>query len=244
MEEKLGNVLIPPQDVASPLDCPHLSPKVHALIDLLKAEDANDFSGLIFVRTRAEVAVLSHLLSAHTQSFQISTFVGSSAISGRKSTISELVDAKIQKTALNDLRYGKKNLIINTNALEEGIDVPRCKIVICFDKPPNLKSFIQRRGRARRLDSKYIIMFEDGSGTGIMKDWITLEAEMKEMYQDEMRWHEELREEEGSRNRTSLTVESTGYAPCHTIPPVARVQNPVVDPRWGIISDLGKSPSR
>jgi ERCC4-related helicase len=50
---------------------------------------------------------------------------------------------------LNDFQQRRKNLIISTNVLEEGIDITACYMVICFNKPPNLKSFVQRRGRAR-----------------------------------------------------------------------------------------------
>ena len=197
-------------------DC-HLTPKVQSLMNFLEAIGTAKFSGLVFVQTRAEVAVLSQILSMHTRmhSLAVSTFVGASGFSSRKSQMSELVDVKNQSQTLDDLREGRKNLIITTNALEEGIDVSACNVVICFDKPPNLKSFIQRRGRARMSTSKYVIMFEDGGDSRALSTWHELEAEMKQTYMDEMRrLHEidnlENMEEEGER---SLLVEKTGYGP-------------------------------
>lgn len=181
---------------------------------------AASFSGLIFVRTRADVAVLSQLLSFHSPAFAVSTFVGASSFSGRKNTIGELADIKNQKDTLDDLRYGRKNLIVTTNALEEGIDVSRCSVVICFDKPPNLKSFIQRRGRARKSNSKYVLMFENGPESGVVYSWTALEAEMRKLYEDDLRQVQELQklealENEDSEERT-LTVNSTGYVTIHS----------------------------
>lgn len=193
-----------------------LSPKVWTLIEFLRKQESKGFSGLIFARTRADVAVLSHILTMHVPSFAISTFVGASSFTGRKNSIGELVDVKNQKDTLDHLRQGMKNLIITTNALEEGIDVSSCSVVICFEKPPNLKSFIQRRGRARRSDSKYVIMFERVLGDEILTTWNMLEAEMRALYEDDMRRVHEMQkleasEDEDSKERT-LSIESTGYA--------------------------------
>ncbi|KAK5548299.1 Dicer-like protein 2, partial [Exophiala xenobiotica] len=51
-----------------------------------------------------------------------------------------------------------KNLIIETDVLEEGIDVTACNLVVCFDVPSNLKPFLQRRGRARQEQSTFAIL--------------------------------------------------------------------------------------
>lgn len=165
-----------------------ITPKVRALVGFLQEMDSKTFSGLIFVRTRAETVVLSHVLSIQSPWFKVATFVGESGFSGRRNTISELADLKNQKGTLDDLRLGRKNLIVTTNALEEGIDISACNVVICFDKPPNLKSFIQRRGRARRAASKYVIMFEDnGLKSSAIPAWHELEEEMVQMYKDDLR---------------------------------------------------------
>lgn len=60
----------------------------------------------------------------------------------------------------NDLRSGKINCLITTSVSEEGIDIPKCNIVITFDEPSSSKSFIQLKGRARKADSKFIILCE------------------------------------------------------------------------------------
>ena len=196
------------------LDNSQLTTKVHCLIDAVAGEMNNAFTGLVFVETRASAAVLAHLLSVHPRTrttIKASSFVGTSSFDQRKSNIGELIDSS-QGTTLDDLRSGKKNLIVATSVLEEGIDVSACNVVICFAKPPNLKSFIQRRGRARHSKSTYVIMFEEQKGSTEVSTWQSLEEQMKEIYMDDMRRLEKLQlseaVDEGSKE---FVVESTGF---------------------------------
>ncbi|KAI4240417.1 MAG: hypothetical protein L6R40_005128 [Gallowayella cf. fulva] len=192
----------------------YLSAKVLRLIDFLVSEQLPGFAGLIFVKTRAEVAVLAELLSVHRSTkefYTVGTFVGQSSSAKRKTSIAELVDVRGQMDTLDDLRSGRKNLVVTTSALEEGIDVSACNVVICFDKPANLKSLIQRRGRARKEESKLALMLADDDDPSTVKTWQELEDAMRRQYMDDMRRFQELEEleaiEEGDRE---LLVEKTG----------------------------------
>ena len=143
---KLDQVLRDPSDHPLVTELP-FSPKVDALIGFLKHENPDSFTGLVFVKTRAEVAVISHILANHpdTRKFAIGAFVGTSSNASRKHSIHDLADVRSQKSTLQELRNGRKNLVVTTNALEEGIDVIACNVVLCFDMPRTLISFIQRR---------------------------------------------------------------------------------------------------
>ena len=173
-------------EIPTGIDVPEttgLSSKVQRLIDCLVDELVPGFSGLLFTQTRASVGLLADIISNHPRTkdkVEVGTFVGTSNSEKRKSNIGDLYGLKDQTETLNELRSGRKNLIVATSVLEEGIDVSACNVVICFEKPPNLKSFIQRRGRARSMKSKYIIMFEEGSGDAI-KTWEQLEEGMKQV---------------------------------------------------------------
>ena len=212
LRKKFAEVNIPNQEADVLRDERLLTPKLRMLFDFIRKEEPENFSGLVFVQTRAEVAVLSHLLAVNVSSFAISTFVGASSFSGRKGTIGELADVKNQRTTLDDLRQGRKNLVVTTNALEEGIDVSACNVVICFNKPPNLKSFIQRRGRARKSTSKFVLMFEDGPSSEALLTWHKLEDEMRELYMNEMRALQEIEnlEAQGEDGSRVLANEYTG----------------------------------
>lgn len=58
--------------------------------------------------------------------------------------------------------------------------------MLCFQKPANLKSFVQRRGRARHEESKLVLML-DSIEEKNLSEWESLEKEMKALYEDEMR---------------------------------------------------------
>lgn len=146
-----------------------LSPKLQLLLDILKEESGPSFTGIIFVEQRAVVAALAEYISSNPEMsklFDVGTFVGGSNSSKKKSNIGDINDLKAQQQTLDDFRIDKKNLIIATSVLEEGIDISSCQTVICFDAPLNLVSFVQRRGRARKKDSKYIILLADDDSKG------------------------------------------------------------------------------
>jgi ERCC4-related helicase len=194
-----------------------VSPKAESLILFLADQDSERCSGLVFVKQRATVSVLNALLSRHSHTknkFRCTTFVGLSTSAKRRYSMAELLDLKAQREALTELRAKVKNLIIATDVLEEGIDVTACNLVVCFDVPANLKSFVQRRGRARQEQSTFAILLD---GKGENKDkiplWQHLEAEMIRLYQDVTRLTENglVADEEPDENvEFEINVPATG----------------------------------
>jgi hypothetical protein len=139
-----------------------VSQKVHILVDTLVAEvNGNpDFTGLVFVEQRVWVAALAEILTLDPRTkdlLRIGTFVGTSNSLKRKANIATFSEPKNQQNTLDNFRAGDLNLILATSVLEEGIDVSNCHLVVCFERPKNLKSFVQRRGRARKQQSRYFI---------------------------------------------------------------------------------------
>jgi ERCC4-related helicase len=193
------------------------SRKIGMLVDLLVSEAHDDphFTCLVFIEQRIWVACIAEILSLHPQTkdlLRVGTFVGTSQSSKRKSNVAAFAEPKNQQATLDDFRAGKLNLILATSVLEEGIDVSSCHLVICFEPPKNLKSFVQRRGRARKQESKYIIFLPRlGSGRP-PKSWEGLEEEMKAAYLDDLRQvklaeEKELHAEGGQR---FFEIPSTG----------------------------------
>jgi ERCC4-related helicase len=195
---------------------------VTELVNILKRQDENAI-GLIFVQQRVTVAVLSELLARHPDTkdrFQNATFVGQRQIYN----LDELLDVKNQDQALEDFRKGKKNLIIATDVLEEGIDVSACNLVICFDSPPTLKSFIQRRGRARHKQSEYVILLPKAEGAPSgrvvmapaqkkLRRWLSGEERLRSNYQDSTRaLNENARlDQDDELVDYNLHISSSGY---------------------------------
>lgn len=191
---------------------PSISPKLELLIDLLDKMYNPDISGIIFVKQRATVGVLQHVLSVHPMTkdrFRCAPYVGYSGNGGRNAAIGDLHNPKAQGNTLADFKSGLKNLVIATDVLEEGIDISACSLVICYDKPPNLKSFVQRRGRARQMKSTFAIMVPEEDEIAYVCQWRELEDEMIKVYQEDERQRQMVEEDEEVVE--NFLVECTGY---------------------------------
>lgn len=192
-----------------------VSPKLKCLLSFLDQRYHPEFSGLIFVKQRIAAAVLAQVLSVHPLTkdrFRCAAYVGLSGHSNRKGHIGDPHDLRSQRDTVEDFRSGRKNLIICTDVLEEGIDISACNMVICYDKSPNMKSYVQRRGRARQGTSTYALMFPEDDEFASLDKWKNLEASMVETYQDEERERrEDLDEDDDEEVPGSLFIESTRY---------------------------------
>ncbi|KAF2689197.1 P-loop containing nucleoside triphosphate hydrolase protein [Lentithecium fluviatile CBS 122367] len=192
-----------------------LSQKVERLVDVLVAEAGPECTGIVFIEQRVWVAALAEILSIHPrvkEQFSVGTFVGNSQSSKRKTNLASFVEPKNQQDTLDKFRAGETNLILATSVLEEGIDVSSCHLVICFERPKNLKSFVQRRGRARKQESKYYIFSPEQGNTRRPESWESLEEEMKKAYLDDLRKVKQAEEREGMHEdgERFYRVQSTG----------------------------------
>ncbi|KAF8252196.1 P-loop containing nucleoside triphosphate hydrolase protein, partial [Wilcoxina mikolae CBS 423.85] len=214
----LGKVLLPVD--LGPVEN-GITPKVEKLIEVLLEEyyaeqdrAQGEFSGLVFVEQRVGVLALAEIIKTHPKTkeyFRPGTMVGSSKYEKALRFLRDLTGNNQDKT-LDDFREGKLNLIVATAVIEEGLDIQDCHLVVCFQPPHNLKSFVQRRGRARRVESSYIIMYPRSGGTTKAEEFEDLEKDMIKMYTDTLRElgdpeEEELGEEGQDRQ---MKVEKTG----------------------------------
>ena len=198
----------PPDTPQSGLD---VSEKASALVrELVMVEDP--MVCIIFVKERATVSILAALLASCpriAERHKIGTMVGASNFQSRRNVLYEFA-ADADQTALQSFRSGKINILVATSVLEEGIDVPACNLVVCFDHPATPKAFIQRRGRARMKESRLILLHEVSSD--VVDRWQQLEDDMQLIYQDEQRRIRTLTQLEESEDVPSryFEVQATG----------------------------------
>ena len=57
-------------------------------------------------------------------------------------------------------RNGSLNCIVATDVIDEGIDVPKCSLIIRYDLPMDVRTYIQSKGRARHAYSRYVVLLQ------------------------------------------------------------------------------------
>lgn len=67
-----------------------------------------------------------------------------------------------QQVELNKFRKGETKVIVSTSVVEEGLDIQKCDLVVRYSGVNNYTSFVQSAGRARKENSKFVLLvFEE-----------------------------------------------------------------------------------
>ncbi|KAM7508303.1 hypothetical protein LguiA_018756 [Lonicera macranthoides] len=133
---------------------PFFSKKLLRLICILsKFRLQQDMKCIVFVNRIVTARSLSYILRnlKFLSSWKCNFLVG--VHSGLKS-----MSKKTTNNILKKFRSGELNLLIATKVGEEGLDIQTCCLVIRFDLPETVASFIQSRGRARMPQSEYAFL--------------------------------------------------------------------------------------
>ncbi len=173
-----------------------LTPKVRKLFDNLvnSASPKKDLCGIVFVERRTTAAILTKLIRHKSRRGDELDHIRCDYVVGhnegkRGTHLRREAHMKTSKqsSVLSKFRSGRINLLVATSVVEEGVDVPKCNSVIRFDFPPNFRSYIQSKGRARARESKYILLLEEGEEGGKrqaeLRDYTDLEKELQSICQ-------------------------------------------------------------
>lgn len=144
------------------------SPKVQQLFRILrdyKNESQEELCAIVFVHRRFTAKVLHHLLKLLSENVTEFSFIKPNFIVGYNSnpyndTRESLYYTKVNREVIQGFFSKEYNILVSSNVLEEGIDVPTCTLVIKFDEPMDYRSYVQSKGRARHKESLYYMMIQ------------------------------------------------------------------------------------
>ncbi|KAK7904401.1 hypothetical protein WMY93_017008 [Mugilogobius chulae] len=86
------------------------------------------------------------------------------------------VEFRKQEEVLRKFRAHETNLLIATSIVEEGVDIPKCNLVVRFDLPTEYRSYVQSKGRARAPVSNYIMLADSERTKAFEEDLTTYKA--------------------------------------------------------------------
>lgn len=127
------------------------------------AEVRETFRCIVFVKERVTAVVLRWLINTVFKNLDSAELNAKSAI-GVQNSVSRIrmSAAKLAET-LDGFRQGQFGILVATNVVEEGLDVPACRLVVVFDATMSPSAYVQSRGRARRRGARYINFLDRGS---------------------------------------------------------------------------------
>ncbi|KAJ1368136.1 hypothetical protein KIN20_029205 [Parelaphostrongylus tenuis] len=134
-------------------------PIVAALEKELKNQftlDANS-RAIIFVTRRSTAVQLMNYLNREKVVMGNSRLVGFVTSTSKKSSEYGQTHDE-QRRVLEDFNSGRKKVIVATSVVEEGLDVGTCNLIIKYNTSSTVVQRVQRRGRARALDSRSVLI--------------------------------------------------------------------------------------
>lgn len=151
----------------------------------------SQFSGIIFVKQRIYAYTICEWLkeiSKHVSKYsfiKINYIVGHGFQQKMHFSNSTSMTYKKQQALIKDFRNKKYNFLIATSVIEEGLDIPKCNLVIRFDLPEDFRAYIQSKGRARATKARYILMTSHNDEAKLiedLKDFQNIEKFLLELY--------------------------------------------------------------
>lgn len=135
--------------------------------------DQESLCAIVFVQKRFTAQILFHLINELCRntddlnylSVQYTVEKITDPISGGREAENEF---RKQEEVLKKFRMHECNLLVATSVLEEGIDIPKCNLVVRFDVPLTYNSYVQSKGRAKMPKAHYILMSNEDTLTKLV----------------------------------------------------------------------------
>ncbi|XP_064484368.1 endoribonuclease Dicer-like [Ornithodoros turicata] len=158
-------------------------------------DDPNTLCGMVFVRQRITAYVLSQWLSElATRKPDEYGFLTPNFLVGKGSVGQTVLGLQRQEEVLQKFRSRECNLLVATATVGEGIEVPRCNLVVRFDPPESLHAYMHSKGKAKAANSRFYVMVPRRESARFLQDLhdchVTEEILLKRSHEDDTTLHE------------------------------------------------------
>lgn len=137
--------------------------QTHRTARTIHQNDPNALCGLVFCNSKFTAKMLFGLFYEISKSDpQLDYLMVQFTVDRTADPITETKQAenehRKQEEVLKRFRMHSCNLLIGTAVLEEGIELPKCNLVIRWNPPTTYRSYVQCKGRARAHQAYHVIM--------------------------------------------------------------------------------------
>ncbi|PAA74104.1 hypothetical protein BOX15_Mlig002075g4, partial [Macrostomum lignano] len=127
--------------------------------------DGEAFRAVVFTQERVIAMAVKEFMCEMTGyksdlSFLRPEFVTGHGLSSEQSN-QVAMSLSQQDRVLKQFRTGEVNTLIATRVIEEGMNVRQCNLVVKFNFPPEFRSYVQSKGRARAVKSRYVMLVNE-----------------------------------------------------------------------------------
>lgn len=140
--------------------------KLISIFQTFKDMSKEELCAIIFTKRRFTAKVLNYIIDALSKTCDEYSHLKSNFMVGYNAnpfndTRENLFNSKKNREVLQSFERKHINILVASNVLEEGVDIPNCTLVVKFDYPEEYRSYIQSKGRARYPTSLYYMLVED-----------------------------------------------------------------------------------
>ncbi|XP_065900450.1 ATP-dependent RNA helicase DHX58-like isoform X3 [Dysidea avara] len=142
----------------APIENPKLVRLKQLLVDHFKASPPT--RGIIFVTTKESARCMCKWLKENAG---LKGLVRPDIVTGRSNKETGGMNVTMQQDIIKQFTEGRLNLLVSTSALEEGLNVPACNLVVRYNYVTNEIARKQAQGRARAKDSRCYAILDESS---------------------------------------------------------------------------------
>ena len=125
---------------------------------------------MIFSQYRESVHEIADVLSVHSPTVRVMTFVGQSSAGKSSRGLTQ----REQLQVVQRFRQGGYNTLVATCVGEEGLDIGEVDLIVCFDVHASPIRLVQRLGRTgRKRDGRIVVLVTEGKEENVRDtdDW-------------------------------------------------------------------------